>query len=67
MLVLLYFHNLGYNALQVATLFLLYEFFGMVTNLIGGWIGSRYGLKITLFGGLGIQNSSVNHAGLVAL
>lgn len=55
MLVLLYFHTLGYNALEVATLFLLYEFCGMVTNLIGGWIGSRYGLKITLFSGLGVQ------------
>ncbi len=55
MLVLLYFHGLGYNALQVAALFLFYEFFGMVTNLIGGWIGSRFGLKITLFSGLAIQ------------
>ncbi|MEM7128286.1 MAG: organoarsenical effux MFS transporter ArsJ [Chloroflexota bacterium] len=55
MLVLLYFHNLGYNAFQVAMLFLLYEFFGVVTNLVGGWIGSRFGLKITLFSGLGIQ------------
>ena len=52
MLVLLYFHELGYSPFQVAALFLLYEFFGIVTNLIGGWIGSRIGLKITLFSGI---------------
>lgn len=55
MLVLLYFHRLGYSPLAVALLFVLYEFFGVVTNLIGGWIGSRLGLKITLFTGLGLQ------------
>ena len=36
-------------------LFLLYEFFGVVTNLLGGWIGSHYGLKLTLTSGLLIQ------------
>lgn len=55
MLVLLHFHSLGYSSLQLAFLFLLYEFCGMVTNLLGGWIGSRAGLKVTLFAGLGTQ------------
>ncbi len=55
MLVLLYFHQLGYSPLEVALLFVLYEFFGIVTNLIGGWIGSRLGLKITLWSGLALQ------------
>jgi len=55
MLVLLHFHELGYTPLELAFLFLLYEFCGIGTNLIGGWIGSRFGLKITLFMGLGIQ------------
>ena len=55
MLVLLHFHDLGYSAVQIAFLFLLYEFFGVVTNLIGGWIGSHLGLKITLFAGLALQ------------
>ncbi|MGB1869178.1 MAG: MFS transporter, partial [Porticoccaceae bacterium] len=41
MLVLLFFHNLGYSPLEIATLFLLYEFFGVVTNLYGGWLGSK--------------------------
>ncbi len=36
MLVVLYFHQLGYSPLAIASLFLFYEFFGMITNLIGG-------------------------------
>lgn len=55
MLVLLYFHALGYSPLQLAFLFLLYEFCGVVTNLVGGWAGARFGLKLTLFLGLSIQ------------
>lgn len=55
MLVLFYFYELGYNALQVASLFLLYEFFGIVTNFTGGVLASRFGLKSTLFMGLGTQ------------
>jgi MFS family permease len=55
MLVLLYFHQLGYSPLEVALLFVFYEFFGVITNLVGGWLGSRFGLKLTLFGGLALQ------------
>ncbi len=55
MLVLLYFHEEGYTPVQIAFLFLLYEFCGILTNLLGGWIGSRVGLKITLFAGLALQ------------
>ena len=55
MLVLLHFHALGYSPLELATLFLLYEVMGMVTNLIGGWVGSRLGLNFTLYLGLGLQ------------
>ncbi|MGI9239589.1 MAG: organoarsenical effux MFS transporter ArsJ [Verrucomicrobiales bacterium] len=55
MLVLLHFHALGYSPLQLAFLFLLYEFCGIITNLFGGWIGSRFGLKLTLFAGLATQ------------
>lgn len=56
MLVLLYFYQQGYSAFQVAMLFLFYEIFGVVTNLVGGWLGARLGLKTTLFAGLGIQS-----------
>ena len=55
MLVLLHFHQLGYSPLKLATLFLLYEFFGIVTNLFGGWLGNRFGLKMTLTWGLLLQ------------
>ncbi|CAN5440988.1 organoarsenical effux MFS transporter ArsJ [soil metagenome] len=55
MLVLLHFHELGYTAVNLAFLFLLYEFCGIVTNLFGGWVGARWGLRITLFSGLALQ------------
>ena len=54
-LVLFYFDRLGYSPLQVASLFVLYEVAGIVTNLVGGWLAARLGLKITLFMGLAIQ------------
>lgn len=55
MLVVLYFHQLGYDALQVAFLFLFYEIFGVVTNLVGGWLGARLGLNRTMNIGLLMQ------------
>lgn len=55
MLVLLHFHTLGYSPIQIAFLFLFYEFFGVVTNLFGGWIGAQTGLRFTLLVGLGLQ------------
>ncbi len=55
MLVLLYFNQIGYTPLQIAFLFLFYEIFGIVTNFLGGWVGSQLGLKITLYSGIGLQ------------
>ncbi|MEC7665561.1 MAG: MFS transporter, partial [Actinomycetota bacterium] len=55
MLVLLHFNDLGYSAVQIAFLFLAYEFMGILTNLLGGWVGSRRGLNITLIAGLVTQ------------
>jgi predicted MFS family arabinose efflux permease len=55
MLVVLHFHELGYSPLQVALLFLFYEIFGVVTNLVGGWLGARIGLNRTMNIGLAIQ------------
>jgi hypothetical protein len=55
MLVLFQFYLMGYSAFQIASLFLLYEIFGVITNLFGGWIGANFGLRVTLFGGMGIQ------------
>jgi hypothetical protein len=55
MLVLLHFHTLGFTPVQLAYLFLLYEFAGMVTNLSAGWIAARFGLTATLYAGLALQ------------
>ena len=55
MLVVLYFHLLGYSPFEVALLFLFYEFFGVVTNLVGGWLGARIGLNLTMHFGMGLQ------------
>jgi MFS family permease len=55
MLVVLYFHELGYSAFAIASLFLFYEFFGIVTNLFGGWIGARMGINTAMYLGMAIQ------------
>lgn len=55
MLVVLHFHQLGYSPLQIAMLFLFYEVFGVITNLVGGWLGARIGLNRTMNIGLAIQ------------
>ncbi|KAF1720451.1 MFS transporter [Pseudoxanthomonas mexicana] len=55
MLVVLHFHALGYSPLQVAMLFLFYEIFGVITNLVGGWLGARIGLNRTMNIGLAMQ------------
>ncbi len=55
MLVVLHFHTLGYAPLQIAALFLFYEIFGVITNLIGGYLGARVGLNRTMNIGLAIQ------------
>lgn len=55
MLVVLHFHSLGYTPLEIAALFLFYEIFGVVTNLIGGWLGARIGLNRTMNLGLALQ------------
>jgi len=55
MLVIFHFHSLGYTTLEIAFLFLFYEFFGVITNLYGGWIGARYGLRLTLWVGTLLQ------------
>lgn len=60
MLVILYFHQLGYSPLAVASLFLLYEFCGVITNLVGGWFATRMGLNATMHIGLALQILALN-------
>lgn len=55
MLVLLHFHTLGFSAVQLAYLFVLYESAGVITNLSAGWIAARFGLTRTLYAGLALQ------------
>ncbi len=54
-LVLFYFYERGYTPFQLATIFAFYEVFGIITNLVGGWLAARWGLKTTLVMGLVTQ------------
>jgi predicted MFS family arabinose efflux permease len=65
MLVLLHFHALGYTPVELAFLFLFYELFGVVTNLLGGWLAAQAGLRVTLLGGLAMQVVALGMLGLV--
>jgi len=60
MLVLFHFYEQGYTAWQVASLFLFYEVFGIITNFVGGWLGARFGLKMTLYAGLTTQLAALS-------
>ncbi|MCP5141546.1 MAG: organoarsenical effux MFS transporter ArsJ [Chromatiales bacterium] len=66
MLVVLHFHELGYQPLEIAMLFLFYEFFGVVTNLVGGWLGARIGLNATMHIGMGLQIVALGMLGVDA-
>ncbi len=55
MLVVLFFHDQGFSPLEIATLFILYELFGVITNLFGGWVATRIGLNMTMHVGLALQ------------
>jgi MFS family permease len=66
MLVLLHFHELGYTPLQLASLFLFYEFFGVLTNLLGGFLAARLGLRFTLLSGLSLQIAALGMLSLLA-
>ncbi len=60
MLVLFYFYEQGYSPFTIASLFIFYEVFGVLTNLVGGWLAARFGLRTTLFMGLGTQIVAVS-------
>jgi MFS family permease len=57
MLVLLHFYRLGYSPFTLALLFLLYEAAGVLANLIGGWLATRFGISRMLAVGLATQIS----------
>lgn len=55
MLVLLHFFKLGYAPLTLSFLFLLYEFAGIIANLAGGWLATRFGIPRMLVVGQTLQ------------
>ncbi len=55
MVLLLHFHTLDFSPIQLAYIFLLYEFMGMVSNLYAGWVGAKFGMVRTLVSGMIIQ------------
>jgi MFS family permease len=55
MLVLFHFFKLGYSPFSLALLFLLYEAAGIFANLIGGWLSTRFGIRLMLSVGLTAQ------------
>jgi MFS family permease len=59
-LVLFYFYERGYSPFAIASLFLFYEVFGIITNLVGGFLAARFGLRTTLLGGLATQTVALS-------
>ena len=55
MLVVLFFHQLGYSPIEIAGILVLYELFGVITNLYAGWLATTIGLSVTMQVGLGLQ------------
>lgn len=48
---LLHAYRLGFTAWQVSIMFTLYELAGVVTNLLAGLMGAKWGIKWTLLSG----------------
>lgn len=55
MIVLLHAYNKSFSALEVAIMFMLYELAGVFTNLAAGFMGAKWGIKVTLIAGLFLQ------------
>ena len=55
MIVLLHAYNKSFTALEVAVMFTLYELAGVFTNLAAGFMGAKWGIKVTLIIGLLLQ------------
>mmetsp|Transcript_19708 Transcript_19708/g.29246 ORF Transcript_19708/g.29246 Transcript_19708/m.29246 type:complete len:265 (+) Transcript_19708:113-907(+) len=55
LIVLLHAYNKSFSAFEVALMFTLYELAGVVTNLLAGIMGAKWGIKVTLLTGLLLQ------------
>lgn len=67
MLVLLHLSQQGRTPWALLLVLLPYEIAGVFTNLLGGWLGARHGLKLPLLLGLVLQGAACLALGLVAL
>ena len=65
MLVVLHFHEHGFTAIQIAFLLLFYELAGVITNAVGGWLATRFGLRWTLLVGLATQIGALSGLALL--
>ena len=54
-LVLFHFFTLGYSPFTLALLFLMYEVVGIMANLGGGWLATRFGIPRMLLLGVAMQ------------
>ena len=54
-LVLFHFFTLGYSPFTLALLFLMYEAAGIIANLGGGWLATRFGIPRMLLLGISMQ------------
>jgi len=55
MIILFHAYNQGFTAIEVAVMFSLYEVAGVVTNLLAGIAGAKWGIRRTLLLGLSLQ------------
>ena len=55
MVVVLHAYSKSFTAMELAIVFTLYELMGVVTNLIAGIMGARWGIRMTLLIGLALQ------------
>lgn len=55
MLVLMHAYSKGFDAMEVAVMFTMYELCGAGTNLVAGVAGARFGIQSTLVSGLTLQ------------
>ena len=55
MIVLLHAYNKNFSALEVSIMFMLYELAGVFTNLAAGFMGAKWGIRLTLVIGLTLQ------------
>jgi len=58
-IVLLFLVQLNFSAISLGIMFSLYEVMGMVTNLYGGVLGSRFGMRFLLLSSIALQIAGV--------